>query len=283
MNRSCTSLACRRSPSRWRCGGRSSSSPSPCRRCTARHGRGPGWPRRRGSSATETGTDAQMSIVGGSRPAARAALVDPGDGPAARLRVEEDRQPAVGDLTGQVEILRTERGQVDRDLRPDRLQRQHQRLARPVRQRQGEMVAAGGHPAAFERLPDDLHVLPGAADRIAESNAVPALGDLRSGHAEPEPEPAAATARPGWRPSSPSSPGCGRGSAAPPNRCRSGGSGPRRRPARSPRPSRRPPRPRRCRSRATPRPAPRRDCRRVPPRSSRTRGSGRCASCLPRC
>ena len=77
------------------------------------------------------------------RPAAR---------PAAIVRVqlgrvlgrEEHRQPAVGDLAGQLQVLRPDRGQVDRDVLAYRVQGEPQRLARPVGQRQRVVLAVVG-------------------------------------------------------------------------------------------------------------------------------------------
>ena len=106
------------------------------------------------------------------------------------------------------------------------LQRQHQRLALPVGQRQGEVLAAGG----------DLRRRDSACRTICTYSAVRPIGSANRTPCQPSdtcgpdtPEARAGTGRrtgrPGWPRSSRSSPACGRGSAAPPIRCRSGGPG----------------------------------------------------------
>ena len=179
---------------------------------------------------------------------------------------EEDRQPAVGDLAGQLQVLRTDRGQVDRDVLAHRVHGQPQRLAGAVGQRQREVLARRTRTVSpAQRHADDVDVLAGAGQRLVEPDAVPALGHLRAGHAEAEPEPAAGRACRGSRPSSRSSPGCAPGSARPRCRRRSARSARPPRPARSRRRSRRPPPPRPPRSRAGRPPGPGRGC----PRRSR--------------
>src|SRR4029453_11073666 len=58
--------------------------------------------------------------------------------------VVEDTEPAVGDLAGQLEVLRADRGQVDRYVVADRPDSELQCLARSVGQRQGEVLALVG-------------------------------------------------------------------------------------------------------------------------------------------
>src|SRR5690606_25421676 len=49
---------------------------------------------------------------------------------------EKDRQPTVGDLSGEPQIPRPERGEVDRNVRPGRMEAEFERLAGPAGQRQ---------------------------------------------------------------------------------------------------------------------------------------------------
>ena len=62
------------------------------------------------------------------------------------------------------------------------------RLSWTVRQRQGEVLAAGRDPSPGQRRAHDLHVLLGAAERVGEPDAVPSLRHLRTGHPETQPE-----------------------------------------------------------------------------------------------
>ena len=109
---------------------------------------------------------------------------------AAVLRAVEDGQPAVGDLPRELEVLRPDRSEVDRHLRPHRVDDELQRLAGAVRDRELPVLALvrNGFPA--QRHPHDVDVLAGPAERCGERHAVPALADLRAGHPETEPEPA---------------------------------------------------------------------------------------------
>ena len=106
--------------------------------------------------------------------------------PADVLGGEEDRQPAVRDLAGELRVLRPDRGDVDRDPLLDRRDRELQRLAGPVGQRQLVGLAGVGEPLARERLPQDLHVLARALELLAEALPVPALGHLRARRADAE-------------------------------------------------------------------------------------------------
>jgi hypothetical protein len=101
---------------------------------------------------------------------------------------EEDRLPTVGEFAGQLEILRPDGGQVDRNVLAHRMQHQVQRLARPVGQRQLVRLAAVADPFAGQGQVDDVDVLTGAGQRLGEAHSVPALGHLRAGHAEPQAE-----------------------------------------------------------------------------------------------
>ena len=235
----------RRSPSRWRCGGRSSSSPSPSRRCTARRAPGPGRRRPAGRRATETGTARRCRCPRGpGRPAAGRVRIRV-DGAAGAVRVEEDRQPAVGDLAGQVEVLRAERGQVDRDLGRTGCRASTSDFPGPSGSGRVKCVP----PAVTRRRLSACRTIctysPGAAERVGEPHAVPALGHLRPGDAQAQPEPAGGQRVQGGRGHRRHRRGASGDLQDAPNRCRSGGCGRRPRPARSPRPSRTPRPPRR--------------------------------------
>ena len=104
------------------------------------------------------------------------------------LRAEEDAQPAVGDLAGELEVARADRSQVERDALADGVHRQLQRLARPSGQRQRPVLPRVCQAPTAQRQLHHLDVLPGATQRVVEAHAVPPLGDLRSRDAEPEPE-----------------------------------------------------------------------------------------------
>ena len=65
---------------------------------------------------------------------------------------------------------------------------QLERLAGAVRQRQLVVLAIEGHRRPRQRCIDDRDVFPGAAQRLVEPHAVPALGDLRAGDTESQPE-----------------------------------------------------------------------------------------------
>src|SRR3954453_3731271 len=73
-------------------------------------------------------------------PGARRALLEQRAQVADVLGREEDRNPAVGDLAGQLRVLRPDRREVDRDAVLDRRDRELQRLAGAVRQRQLERL-----------------------------------------------------------------------------------------------------------------------------------------------
>ena len=104
------------------------------------------------------------------------------------LRGEEDRQPAVGDLPGQLEVLRADGREVEREVVACRVDGQLERLAGAVGQRQREELAVVGHGLAGERRADDGDVLPRPRERLVETHAVPALRHLRARDAEAEAE-----------------------------------------------------------------------------------------------
>ena len=104
------------------------------------------------------------------------------------LGAVEDGQPAVGDLAGELEVARPDRGEVDRQPLADRVHGQPQRLARAVRQRQGPVLPLVRERLAAQRLGDDVDVLAGAPERVGEPDPVPALAHLRTRDAQPEAE-----------------------------------------------------------------------------------------------
>lgn len=103
----------------------------------------------------------------------------------------EDEQRPVGDLTGLFEVLGADGGDVERDVLALGVHGQLDGLARAAGQRQRPVLAVVGEPLTAHRLAYDLHVLAGTGERLVELDAVPALGDLRPGDAETEPEAAA--------------------------------------------------------------------------------------------
>src|SRR5581483_5828031 len=86
------------------------------------------------------------------------------------------------------EILRADRGQVDRDVLADRMDGQLELLAGAAGQRELEVLAVVGDALAAEGEVDDVDVLAGASERGLERDAVPAFRDLRAGDAEGEAE-----------------------------------------------------------------------------------------------
>src|SRR4029079_6092164 len=94
------------------------------------------------------------------RPAgARGALLEQGQQVADVLGREEDRDPAVGDLARELGVLRPDRREVDRDPVLHRRDRELQRLAGAVGQRQLERLAVELEALAVQRLAHDRHVL----------------------------------------------------------------------------------------------------------------------------
>ena len=94
------------------------------------------------------------------------------------LRVVEDGQPSVEQLTGEFQILRPDRGQIHRDFVSDGVHGERQRLTRTVWQRQGEELPLVREALAAQGLAHDLGVLPGAGQGLVELDAMPALRDL---------------------------------------------------------------------------------------------------------
>ena len=138
-------------------------------------------------------TTSNRSALPGS-PAAGEALGQALPVEAVLLRGEEQREPAVGDLGGEGDVLRALGGEEDRDLRAQRVDRRLERLAEPGAARQRQVVElavvlerflAGDDPA------DDVDVLARAGQRARVGLAVPALDDLRTGCAEAEDDPTA--------------------------------------------------------------------------------------------
>ena len=97
---------------------------------------------------------------------------------------EQRRDPAVGDLRGQRRVLRPDRRDVDRDALLHRSDRELERLARPVGQRQLQRLAVVAHAFAAQRHPHDLDVLARPLQLAAEALPVPALCDLRPARAD---------------------------------------------------------------------------------------------------
>src|SRR5207248_6723781 len=111
------------------------------------------------------------------------------------LRVDEDRQPAVRDLGGEGDVLRADRREEDRNVRPERPEHQLQRLPEPggadAVVRDPVVLALVLDRLAAERGADDLDVFARLPERLAPWLAVPALDHLRAGGAEAEDEAAA--------------------------------------------------------------------------------------------
>ena len=104
------------------------------------------------------------------------------------LRAEEDREPAVGDLTGKLEVLRSDRCQVDGQVLAHPANGHPQGLAGAVRKRQGPVLALVGDGLAPQRHIDDVDILAGASQRRAEPDPVPTFAHLGSRDAQAEPE-----------------------------------------------------------------------------------------------
>ena len=122
-------------------------------------------------------------------PGAREALLEQRAELADVLGREQRRDPAVGDLGAERRVLRPDRGQVDRHPLLHRRDRELERLAGPVGQRQLERLALEHDALAGERHPHDRDVLARALELLAEALAVPALGDLRAARADAEQHP----------------------------------------------------------------------------------------------
>jgi hypothetical protein len=96
------------------------------------------------------------------------------------LRGEQGRQPAVGDLAREGGVLGADRREVDRDPLLHRGDRELERLARAVGQRQLERLALELDALTRQGHSDDRDVLASALELARETLAVPALGDLRA-------------------------------------------------------------------------------------------------------
>ena len=112
------------------------------------------------------------------------------------LGVDEDRQPAVGDLRGERDVLRPDRGEVDRDVGAQRPHHHLQRLAEPGRARpvvgDAVVLALVGRPTSRRSAVRTISMYSRVfAERLAPRLAVPALDDLRARGAEAEDEAAA--------------------------------------------------------------------------------------------
>ena len=208
----------RRNPSGGRARCRSSGPGCPCRRCRGRRSGDcgpaapPGRRRRRREPLRTTSNPAIGSpptpAPADTRPARTASIWS-----AAVLGREEDGEPAVGDLAGELEVLRPDRGEVDGQVGARRVIVSAQRLPRAVGQRQREVLSGIRDLLAPQRHADDLDVLPRAGERGGEAHAVPALADLRAGDTEPEAEASFRRGCRAWPRSSPSWPACAPGSA----------------------------------------------------------------------
>ena len=106
---------------------------------------------------------------------------------------EVDRLPDVGHLRGELDVLRADRGERDRDVLGRRAVHEPDRLAQP-RATLGERQVVGDAVVldlvAAPHLAADLDRVAGARDRLLEGHAVPALDHLRARRTEPEDEPA---------------------------------------------------------------------------------------------
>ena len=94
--------------------------------------------------------------------------------------------PAVGDLARQGGVPGADCRQVDRDLRLHRRDRQLERLAGAIGQRQLERRAVKLDAFARQRHAHYRHVVARALQLPRESLPVPTLGDLRAGGADAE-------------------------------------------------------------------------------------------------
>ena len=111
------------------------------------------------------------------------------------LRHVEDRLPGVGDLGGQLDVLRADRGDHDGDALAHRVVDELEGLAEagalPLGQRQLVVLAVVLDALAPPHLAADVDDLAGAAERRGVGHAVEALDDLRPGRADAEREPPA--------------------------------------------------------------------------------------------
>ncbi len=149
------------------------------------------------SSASTTGTCGARSQSSGLPPRA----ANPSSSEGRCVSANRSGEKKIGSQPSAIsaasdDVLRPDRCEVDGDDRPDRAQDQLERLAEPrcVRGRVGDVVV---RPVVLERLlpcedrADDRDVLACPRERLAPGLAVPALGDLWAGRAEPEQHPTA--------------------------------------------------------------------------------------------
>jgi hypothetical protein len=118
---------------------------------------------------------------------AREALVEPVEQHRRAGRVEQEGQPAVGDLARLDDGSRADGPEVDRDGVLDRLGQELQRPAEAGPALDGQLHRLAGQDAAHR-----VHVLARARGRADERDAVPALRDLRPAQPEAEAEAPAA-------------------------------------------------------------------------------------------
>ena len=106
--------------------------------------------------------------------------------------MEEGGQPAVGDLGGEFDVLRAERGEIDRDVLAHRMVDQLQGLAEPraliLRKRELVVRAVVHHDLSSPDRTTDLHDLALTAEGLVVLHAVEPLDDLRAGRTEAEDE-----------------------------------------------------------------------------------------------
>src|SRR5581483_8329347 len=115
------------------------------------------------------------------------ALLEPGPVLRHRARHEAQRQPAVGDLGGELDGRLVAGAEIDRDVGvhvQDRLQRLAHAHGTGSRIGQADLAAVVAHgPLAPEDLAHDGDVVPDAVVGLAPGLPVPALHDLRARHA----------------------------------------------------------------------------------------------------
>ncbi len=128
--------------------------------------------------------------VGARAPGARQPRVEVGEVGGRGLGDEARAQPAVGDLPGEPQHPRRERGQVDRDVRERRAGQPH-RPALAARERDRDRLPRVDDLLTRQRHPHDLDGLAQPRARPPERHPVQAFDHLRAGRAEPEQEPAA--------------------------------------------------------------------------------------------
>ena len=106
--------------------------------------------------------------------------------------MEEGGQPTVGDLGGEFDVLRAERGEIDRDVLAHRMVDQLQGLAEPraliFRKRELVVRAVMHHDLSSPDRTTDLHNLALTAEGLVVLHAMEPLDDLRAGRTEAEDE-----------------------------------------------------------------------------------------------